>query len=62
MITYDHVVQVRLDGKLIGEIRHERDPQEATIYFGWRYYPKGKKVGGELFQTLDEVARSLEEV
>jgi hypothetical protein len=27
---------------------------------GWRYFPKGSKVGGEIFTTVSAVKRSLE--
>ena len=47
----DANVKVRLDGKIIGEIKREDG--------GWRYYPSGKKTGGELFTTLQQCQKSL---
>jgi hypothetical protein len=44
-------VTVKLDGKLVGEIRQEAD--------GFRYFPKGQKTGGELFSTLPACKKSL---
>jgi hypothetical protein len=45
-------VLVRLDGKIVGEIRKEEGV--------WRYYPKGSKDGGEGFNTLRACLKSLE--
>ena len=50
-LTFNDVV-VRLDGKKVGEIRHV-DSQ-------WKYFPKGDKVGGEPFPTLEACQRSLQ--
>ena len=49
-------VKVRLDGKVIGEIRREVFPLPNG---GWRYFPKGWKVGGELFSSLGKCQKSL---
>jgi hypothetical protein len=48
-------IEVRLDGKLTGTIRLAEG--------GFRYFPKGSKRGhaGELFKTVREVQRSLED-
>jgi len=59
MITYkDEATQsiVYLDGKIVGTIRQER-----MFISGWRYYPKGQKMGGQGFGTRQEVKNSLEE-
>ena len=60
MLTYlytegrnDVDVKVRLDGKFIGTIK----PEDG----GWRYYPKGQSVGGDLFKTLGLCQKSLSE-
>lgn len=47
----DADVKVRLDGKVVGTIKKEID--------GWRYYPKGQKVGGDLFKSLSLCQKSL---
>lgn len=58
MIEYIHQdqtgkVQVKLDDRVIGEIRKEDG--------GWRYFPKGKKDGGDLFPSLAKCKLSLSE-
>ncbi len=47
------VIKVRLDEIIVGEI--------IFCNGGWRYFPKGQKVGGELFKTLKLCQKSLEE-
>lgn len=42
----------RLDGKIVGQIRRELD--------GWKYFPKGQKIGGEAFKDLSACQASLE--
>lgn len=58
MITYNKVngkkyhLGVRLDGRLVGHIRPVLD--------GFKYLPKTRSnVGGEVFETIDEVKESL---
>jgi len=46
-------VMVFLDNKKVGKIKCRS--------YGYRYYPKGAKTGGELFPTLEECQKSLEE-
>ena len=63
MIEYEYTegnrnanVRVRFDGKIVGEIRKEK----SRCFEGWRYYPKGEKNGGELFESLRACQKSLE--
>lgn len=63
MITYEEYsttrgkwgIRVKLNGKRMGSIK--------LVEGGFRYFPKGSKKGfaGELFKTVREVQRSLEE-
>ena len=60
MIEYEYTegnqsapVKVRLDGKHVGTI--------LPVLNGWRYYPVGSRNGGEAFNTVAEVQRSLED-
>jgi len=61
MITYETIkdtgvtklIKVRLDGKLVGAIAR-------TIAGKFKYIPNGQKVGGELFNTIEEVKKSIE--
>lgn len=52
-ITFDHAVTVRLDKKVIGQIKLGADNL-------WRYYPKGSTTPGEPFPTLEACQRSLQ--
>jgi hypothetical protein len=52
-ITFEHASTVRLNNKVIGQIKLGSDNQ-------WRYYPKGSKTPGEAFSTLEECQRSLQ--
>lgn len=45
-------VDVRLEGTIVGEIRN-------VDAFGFQYFPKGQKKGGEIFSRLAEVKSSL---
>ena len=45
-------IPVALDGVRVGTIR----PVEG----GWQYFPLRHKKGGEIFETIDEVQKSLE--
>jgi len=45
-------LRVRLDGKLVGEIRPRQN--------GYRYYPKGCPSPGEWFPTIETIKGSLE--
>ncbi len=63
MISYDYTrgetacqrepLRVRLDGRIIGEI--------CKVKGGYQYFPKGQKIGGEVFVAVTLVQRSLEE-
>lgn len=44
-------LKVRLDGKICGEIR--------KVDAGYQYFPKGQKIGGDIFSTVSEVQKSL---
>ncbi|MFK4132456.1 hypothetical protein ACI2KR_09275 [Pseudomonas luteola] len=44
-------VTVLWDNKTIGKILQEEG--------GWRYYPKGERTGGELYQSLGACKNSL---
>lgn len=48
----DTPIPVRLDGTRVGTIK----PVEG----GWQYFPLRHKQGGEIFQTITEVQKSLE--
>lgn len=50
--TYCAPIRVRLDSRFVGEIR--------PVLNGWRYFPKGSKDGGEVFNTVIDCQRSLE--
>jgi hypothetical protein len=55
MLTYENFtggVRVLLNGKRTGEIR-------AAPGGGYRYQPKGSKVFGDTFATIEEVKASL---
>jgi len=58
-ITYVPVPEqfkVKLDGKLVGVIKKSGDDRG----YGWRYFPKGDKVGGEVFASVIACKRSIE--
>lgn len=70
-ITYEERIKVRLDGKHIGDIKVTQIPecskkhnsysitnQIAVVYY--QYFPKGSKVGGEVFDSLEKCKRTLE--
>lgn len=44
-------IDVRLEGKIIGEIR--------TLANGFQYFPKGRRTGGEVFGDLKAIKQSL---
>lgn len=56
-------IKVYLDGRHIGEIR-EVEKGESMLHgitiFGYQYFPKGSKTGGEIFDTLTQCKGSLE--
>jgi hypothetical protein len=55
LITYEDFlggIRVKLDNKVVGTI--------STVFGGFQYQPKGSKVFGEVFPTVDEVKLSLE--
>lgn len=45
--------KVRLDGRIVGNI--------MPVVGGWRYFPKGDKNGGDLFNTLQQCQETLED-
>lgn len=45
-------IDVYLDGKKTGRIK--------KVPTGYQYFPKGQKVGGEIFFKLEDCKRSLE--
>ena len=47
-------LKVRLDGRIIGEI--------CKVEGGYQYFPKGQKVGGNIFPSIDDVQRSLHNI
>jgi len=51
--SYKKPLPVLLDDKLVGEIR--------PVNGGWQYFPKGSKIGGDVFKRLPDCQRSLEE-
>lgn len=51
MLEYEEIIRVRINNKLIGEIK--------KVETGWQYFPKGKKEGGEIFKDVRECKRSL---
>lgn len=59
-ITYveEHKVKVYFNSKLVGTIRKELSADGKSE--GYRYYPKGDKVGGDLFFSLTRCKHSLE--
>lgn len=57
MITYKESlgdIQVRLDSKVIGRIVRKKGK-------GFAYRPKGSKIEGQVYPTVDEVKKSLEQ-
>lgn len=46
-------VTVKLKKRKIGEIR--------KVAGGWQYFPKGQKLGGEIFPAFHRVQKSLEQ-
>lgn len=57
MITYQTnfsggIITVLLNDKIAGTIRQAED--------GYQYFPKGKKIGGEIFKTIKQTKESLE--
>ena len=51
MLEYVYKIQVKLDGKMIGEIRQ--------VSGGYQYFPKGQKIGGAVYGSIEAVKRSL---
>jgi hypothetical protein len=45
-------VPVRMNGKRVGTIK--------PVKGGWQYFPMNHKQGGEIFDTIDKVQKSLE--
>lgn len=52
MITYEIKVEVYLDNLYVGYIGKD--------FGGYRYFPKGQKEGGQVFETIEKVKKSLE--
>ena len=46
-------LKVRLDGRICGEIR--------KVDNSFQYFPKGKKIGGDIFPTITQVQKSLKD-
>ena len=44
-------LKVRIDGRICGEIRKVPD--------GFQYFPKGTKIGGDIFPSVKAVQKSL---
>ncbi len=61
-LSYAAATNVYLDGKHIGEIREEKGTLTGWDQqgIGYRYYPKGQKMGGDLYAFLDTCKKSLE--
>ena len=53
MLTYEEIIAVRLDGKIVGSIKE--------VHEGYQYFPKGSMHGGEIFATANAVKLSLED-
>ncbi len=53
MLTYEEIIAVRLDGKIVGSIKQVRG--------GYQYFPKGSMTGGETFTSVQAVKLSLED-
>lgn len=66
-ITYDTFHVVRLDGKIVGEIREVKDNGKTGLFHhgsGFAYFPKGTNSNfppGEVFATLELCKKSVEE-
>lgn len=55
-------ITVRLDGKAVGKITKLPDRvEDREIQSQYQYIPVGQVIGGEVFQTIEEVKRSLKE-
>jgi hypothetical protein len=54
------VTEVKLDGKVVGTIKQVNVSKvESFVKIGWQYFPKGKGMGGEIFETKGECMHSL---
>lgn len=51
-LSYSTIIEVRLDGKLIGHIRE--------VAGGWAYFPRRGKLHGDKYATLAACKLSLE--
>lgn len=45
-------IKVKMSGRHIGDIKQ--------AIGGYQYFPKGQKIGGEIYPTIKEVKQSLE--
>lgn len=53
-------ITVKLDGKVVGEIRHVlKGTPGVNVREGWQYFSKGSTDGGDIFPTITECQRSL---
>jgi len=62
-ITYDTITVVRLDGKVVGEIREVIEPYYAKGNGkGYVYFPKGKKAYtiNDMYPTVERCKAALE--
>lgn len=56
-------IDVKLDGKLVGQIKPESPPFGAPVDKAWRYWPVGVRTAhaaGSPFTSLNACKRSLE--
>ncbi len=55
MLTYEEMVTVKIDGKIVGTIKE--------VHGGWQYTPKGhgNKWAGDVYPSLKAVKLSLED-
>lgn len=54
-ITFETTVKVKLDGKHVGDIKEVK----TISGLAYQYFPKGSKVGGELYPSLQSCKQSL---
>lgn len=55
VFTDKTVTQVKLDGKIVGNIKEVKEVigtgVAKSIKVGWQYFPKGSNTGGEVFMS-----------
>lgn len=63
-ITYEERIKVKLDGKHVGDIKVLEIPENRhgneIVVVWYQYFPKGRKEGGERFESLQRCKNSLE--